>query len=857
MRKLRNIMIPLFLLQLASARYYGQDDFSETFSLLKISENTSPGSEIFNLATVLPEAPQVASARIFSEFAENFKIQNGALFLSKRLDREKICNSADFRCEFIVKLLVEPFESKKSEKLVILQISLADENDSLPEFEFDFGSKTMDLCSESVRNGIYAAPFVADDADRVSILRYGLKNTASFTLEEKEEVDSFGNSRDQLTLKLVGESKAPEEMVVQVSDGLHQVEKTAIVNVVDNCKENAKFSQQIYEATLPENVKNFATGIILSLDTMIATEAIEFRLGSEVAREHLAINHETGEIHLIKSLDYEITQRIRSVVELVDLYTNAIIDFTIIDISVKDVNDNVPVITATVIPPASVNNDKVILREDFPTSVALAYFSASDADLASAGEVTLDLLMGKDYFELREGFLVLRTPLDRESQNLIDVSVSACDNGRPKKCAQSVLTFVVSDVNDNSPFFTMCPEEVLVSESQPPNKLLTVVRAFDNDNLPGLSSPNGVVSYSTSSSVVAVSSTGQVFLNQKLDRERISSYTISIEAFDQGVPVQNSARCTFNLIVGDENDNAPLFDEATEFVKVIPNTLGKNEIVYDFNVVDKDDGKNAMFFLELEDDFDLFYINSANELRLSRNFTSTDPSRVNLIVRARDSGDLTSEISFAVEILPPEALMRSSTQELAIASICGLMAVIFVLCLVIFCLKQRRQQTYKFRNAEDKEESNIHASKQTLSNWTVEIKNDAALVKTNLIVDPSEDGSGLYKTRSQDHGSDFIPDSGRGESEKDSVSSTMGPNCSKDCSVIGHSDACWMPSSRNEEIMSSSSIVGYSREHLSKLSQQYLTNQNRLANLSPICDQESQRSSGYLSSLDARNVHYC
>ena len=69
------------------------------------------------------------------------------------------------------------------------------------------------------------------------------------------------------------------------------------------------------------------------------------------------------------------------------------------------------------------------------------------------------------------------------------------------------------------------------------------------------------------------------------------------------MPVQNSARCTFNLIVGDENDNAPLFDEATEFVKVIPNTLGKNEIVYDFNVVDKDDGKNAMFFLELEDDF--------------------------------------------------------------------------------------------------------------------------------------------------------------------------------------------------------------------------------------------------------------
>ncbi|CBY07112.1 unnamed protein product [Oikopleura dioica] len=645
-------------------------------------------------------------------------------------------------------------------------------------------------------------------------------------------------------------------MVVQVSDGLHQVEKTAIVNLVNDCAQNARFSQQLYKTTLPENVKNFATGIILSLDSMISTKRVEFRLTSEFARAHLAINDETGEIHLIKSLDYEITQRIRSVVELVDLDSNAIIDFTIIDIAVKDVNDNFPVITATVIPPATVNTDKVILREDFPTSVALAYFSASDADLASAGEVSLDLLMGKDYFELREGFLVLKTPLDRESQNLIDVSVSACDKGRPKKCAQSILTFIVQDVNDNTPYFTMCPEEVIVSESQPPNKLLTVVRAFDNDNLPGVSSPNGIVSYSTSSSIVAVSSTGQVFLNQKLDRERVSSYAIAIEAFDGGSPAK-FAHCTFNLLVGDENDNAPVFDDATEFVKVIPNTLGKNEIVYDFTVVDADSGKNALFFLELEDDFDLFYINSENELRMARNFTASDPSRVNLKVRATDSGGLASEIAFAVEILPPEALMRSSTQELAIASICGLFSVILVLCLVIFCLKRKRkQQTYKFRNAEDKEE--INASKQTLSNWTVEIKNDAALVKTGLIVEPSEDGSVLYKTRSHDHGSDFIPDSGRGESEKDSISSTMGPNCSKDCSIIGHSDTCWMPSSRNEEIICSSlSVVGYSREHLSKLSAQYISNQNRLANLTPICDQESHRSSGYLSSVDARTVHYC
>ena len=49
---------------------------------------------------------------------------------------------------------------------MILQISLLDENDSLPEFEFDFGSKTLDLCRRSLQEGLFAAPFVASDADR-------------------------------------------------------------------------------------------------------------------------------------------------------------------------------------------------------------------------------------------------------------------------------------------------------------------------------------------------------------------------------------------------------------------------------------------------------------------------------------------------------------------------------------------------------------------------------------------------------------------------------------------------------------------------------------------------------------------
>jgi len=529
--------------------------------------------------------------------------------------------------------------------------------------------------------------------------------------------------------------------------------------------------------------------------------------------------------------------------------------------------------------------------------MALAYFDLDDNDLASAGQIDLRLNMGEEYFDLRSGFLILTKPLDRESQNLLQIGIYACDNGRPKICSTHEVTFVVSDDNDHIPVFTTCPSNpVEIPEDASPGKLLTIVRASDGDHLSGLKSPFGEIEYYSLDDIVTVDKkSGRVFLNQPVDRENRESHTAIIVAQDGGVPPKKS-RCEFELNILDVNDNKPVFDEFP-VSSTISSVSPKNYIVSKFSVTDADLGENALFQLYLEQDHGLFTINNDGVLTLTRNLTEVDmlQDQYNLRIIARDNGDLVTTADFFVEIVPPEVFLKRSDPAVLSGALAGLGLVFLILILIVVfkCCRNKKREIYKFRSAENTlAECNVGDSKQTLSGWTVEINGtECSNIKTGLIVEPTgSDGtseeyfksdSTSKKTRSrEDGGSDLVPDSGRGESEKDSITSgtcglngAMGPNCTKDCLFHGHSDTCWMPvnpstsadSRMDHEIDTlSSSMIGYSKERFSRLSHQYINSAQKIRNtheLAPSSDQTSQRSSGYLSSNDGqqqvRTVHYC
>ena len=113
---------------------------------------------------------------------------------------------------------------------------------------------------------------------------------------------------------------------------------------------------------------------------------------------------------------------------------------------------------------------------------------------------------------------------------------------------------------------------------------------------------------------------------------------------------------------------------------------------------------------------------------------------------------------------------------------------------------------------------------------------------------------------------------GTGRAGKDSLSSAnqsqFGPHFTKDCLFSGHSDTCWMPTIggavRNSRVdqeldTPNSSLIGYSKEKFSRLTQHYC-NIKTANTLAPSSDLQSQRSGGYLSSNKGgqqRSIHYC
>lgn len=80
------------------------------------------------------------------------------------------------------------------------------------------------------------------------------------------------------------------------------------------------------------------------------------------------------------------------------------------------------------------------------------------------------------------GWVYVKTPLDRETQDTYELTVVATDNGSPGPLAATVVVVVtVADVNDNDPEFDRELYEFHVEENRPAATVFGAVSATDRD----------------------------------------------------------------------------------------------------------------------------------------------------------------------------------------------------------------------------------------------------------------------------------------------------------------------------------------------------------------------------------------
>ncbi|XP_015235652.1 PREDICTED: cadherin-4-like [Cyprinodon variegatus] len=248
-----------------------------------------------------------------------------------------------------------------------------------------------------------------------------------------------------------------------------------------------------------------------------------------------------------------------------------------------------------VIPPINVAENSrgpfpqmlVSIRSDQDQDISIRYsITGVGADQPPNEVFSIDPVLGK---------MFVTKPLDREHRSSYHLRAHAVDmNGNQVENPIDLYIFVI-DMNDNRPEFRNQVYNGSVDEGSKPGTYVMHLSAFDADDN---TTANGMVRYRILSQTphspipnmfTINSETGDIMtVAPGLDREKVSQYTIIVEARDMegnlNFGLSNTA--TAIITVTDINDNPPMLTSRTFSGEVTENTV--NVVVANLTVLDGD-----------------------------------------------------------------------------------------------------------------------------------------------------------------------------------------------------------------------------------------------------------------------------
>nr|XP_057935723.1 protocadherin-16-like [Doryrhamphus excisus] len=299
----------------------------------------------------------------------------------------------------------------------------------------------------------------------------------------------------------------------------------------------------------------------------------------------LTLDSSTGVLTLNQELDHEVNPSLILVVKATDSALDASErqwSSVTARIYVTDVNDNEPAFSS----PTAVS-----VMEDQPIGFVALYVMARDADRGENGRVTYRIQSGNSggTFSLNPntGSLSIFKPLDREEQEVFNLTIVAEDHGTPQRSSSQLLCVFVVDVNDEAPWFEESHYEAQIAENQPGGTMVLTVSALDLDQ-----GTNGQVTYGGVSveGFTINPVTGVITTTHPLDRELREYYTVTVYAKDGGRP-PNYAKATVRIRVLDENDNAPVFARLYYSIEVPENV--ESLLLFTLRATDQDAGDSG------------------------------------------------------------------------------------------------------------------------------------------------------------------------------------------------------------------------------------------------------------------------
>uniref|UniRef100_A0A8C4YZU4 Cadherin domain-containing protein n=1 Tax=Gadus morhua TaxID=8049 RepID=A0A8C4YZU4_GADMO len=339
-----------------------------------------------------------------------------------------------------------------------------------------------------------------------------------------------------------------------------------------------------------------------AIDLDVGTNGLRTYILKPTDNFALKLHGQTGDIKNIemvleKPLDREQHEHLSLVLTAVDGGEPQMSGTMQILISVLDANDNAPVFTQSVY--------KASIKEGAPLGTIVTTVTATDADDGENGKITysvssmLDHTRGKFDVNEKNGDVILSGSIDYEKARTFEINIRANNNDEGVLVDSCKLIVDVIDVNDNIPDIHIMSKSNVISEDAKPNTVVTMINIEDAD-----SGENGKVKCSINDDIpFALKSTSINFFSlvtdSDVDREKQSSYNISVTCSDEGVPSLSSS-VTIDLQILDVNDNAPVFLKKSYEGYIVENNV-QGVSIFTLNANDADWNQNARVSYILED----------------------------------------------------------------------------------------------------------------------------------------------------------------------------------------------------------------------------------------------------------------
>uniref|UniRef100_A0A8C8FZL5 Protocadherin 2 alpha a 15 n=1 Tax=Oncorhynchus tshawytscha TaxID=74940 RepID=A0A8C8FZL5_ONCTS len=624
--------------------------FPEKEKRLEISESALPGARFQLQAARDPDGGIYSVQQYKLSQNDNFRIEvkdrgedrkMPILILQKQLDRESAKNH---------RLLLTAIDGGKPARSGTIEIivEVLDVNDNSPVFTKDVYSVML---GENSPVGATLQAARDPDGGIYSVQQYKLSQNDNFRIEVKDRGEDRKMPILILQKQLDRESAKNHRLLLTAIDGGKPARSGTIeiiVEVLDVNDNSPVFTKDVYSVMLGENSPVGATVIQVKATDLDedANGEIIYSFGNGVDDKLLrlfGLDPNTGELTVKGLIDYEVNNIYDIDIQASDKGPVPLTTDKSVIVKIIDVNDNAPEIEVTSFSKA--------IPEDSRPGTTVALISVNDLDSGLNGKVlcsVMEDLPFKLMSSLQDNMysVVTKLPLDREKVSQYDLTIVATDQGHPPLSSVKTISVVVSDVNDNSPEFSLSPYTFYVTENNEPGASVFSVSASDRDI-----DENAFISYHIlrdsgeenkwASFLNLNSENGNIFALKSFDFETLKTFKFQVVATDSGIP-SLSSNVTVNVFILDQNDNAPVI-----LYPVIANGSAAGEVT-----------DHSLFALD----------RYTGQIRTLRSFTETDETENKLVILVKDNGNvsLSATATVIINVVEPKEAFAASDVKSAV-----------------------------------------------------------------------------------------------------------------------------------------------------------------------------------------------